>query len=63
MIGDGLGTDIAAAVAVGARSILMLTGVSSRAEADAAPADRHPTAIAANATELAAILDRLGSAG
>ena len=38
MIGDGLGTDIAAAVAVGARSILMLTGVTTRAEADARPA-------------------------
>jgi glycerol-1-phosphatase len=63
MIGDGLGTDIAAAVAVGARSILMLTGVTTRAEADAAPADRHPTAIAADAAELATILDRLAAAG
>src|SRR5919107_3622176 len=31
MIGDGIGTDIAAAIAVGARSILMLTGVTTRA--------------------------------
>jgi phosphoglycolate/pyridoxal phosphate phosphatase family enzyme len=63
MIGDGLGTDIAAAVAVGARSVLMLTGVTTRAEADAAPPDRHPTAIAADAAELAGILDRLAAGG
>src|SRR5438046_1754042 len=30
MIGDGLGTDVAAARAVGARSVLMLTGVTTR---------------------------------
>ena len=41
----------------------MLTGVTTRAEADAAPADRHPTAIAADAAELAAILDRRAAAG
>jgi hypothetical protein len=41
----------------------MLTGVTTRAEADAAPADRHPTAIAADAAELATILDRLAAAG
>src|SRR5690349_7549008 len=60
MIGDGLGTDIAAAVAVGARSILMLTGVTTRDAAEAAADDRRPTAIAADAEELAATLDRLG---
>ena len=59
MIGDGIGTDIAAARAVGARSVLMLTGVTTRAELDAAPADRRPTAVAADADELAAVLDRL----
>src|SRR3954471_24778557 len=59
MIGDNLGTDIGAAVAVGARSILMLTGVTSRAEAEAAAADRRPTAVAADASELAEVLDRL----
>jgi HAD superfamily hydrolase (TIGR01450 family) len=58
MIGDGLGTDIAAAIAVGARSILMLTGVTSRAMLAEAPADRHPTAVAADAAELEAILER-----
>jgi HAD superfamily hydrolase (TIGR01450 family) len=57
MVGDGLGTDIAAAVAVGARSILMLTGVTTREAADAAPPSQHPTAIAANAEELRSILE------
>jgi 4-nitrophenyl phosphatase len=60
MIGDGLATDIAAARAVGARSVLMLTGVTTRELADAAPPDVHPTAIAADAAELAAVLDVLG---
>jgi HAD superfamily hydrolase (TIGR01450 family) len=60
VIGDGLQTDIAAARAVGARSVLMLTGVSSRAEAEALPEPERPTAIAADATELGAIIARLG---
>ena len=59
MIGDGIPTDLAAAQAVGARCILMLTGVATRAEVDALPADQHPTAVAADAAELAAILDGL----
>jgi HAD superfamily hydrolase (TIGR01450 family) len=62
VIGDGLVTDIAAARAVGARSVLILTGVSSRAEADALPANLRPTAVAADAAELAAALDTLGRA-
>ena len=56
MIGDGIGTDLAAARAVGARCILMLTGVTTRAEVDAAarrPSD--PTPSAADAAELAAL--------
>jgi HAD superfamily hydrolase (TIGR01450 family) len=59
MIGDSLTTDIAAARAVGARSVLMLTGVTGRATVDAAPPAERPTAIAADAAELAAVLDRL----
>ena len=38
MIGDGIATDLAAAVAIGIPCILMLTGVSSRAYVDALPA-------------------------
>jgi glycerol-1-phosphatase len=59
MIGDNLGTDIAAAIGIGARSVLMLTGVTRRDELDAAPADRRPTAIAADAAELASVLEEL----
>ena len=59
MIGDGIATDIAAAHAVGARSILMLTGVATQAHLDELPPDQRPTAVAANADELAAALDRL----
>lgn len=59
MIGDGLGTDIAAARAVGARSVLMMTGVSTAAELDALPPDQRPTEVASNARELAAALERL----
>jgi 4-nitrophenyl phosphatase len=61
MIGDGIGTDLAAARAVGARSILMLTGVTTAAEVAALAAVDGPTAIAADAVELATILDRLGA--
>jgi HAD superfamily hydrolase (TIGR01450 family) len=61
VIGDNLTTDIGAARAVGARSVLMLTGVTSRAEADLAKADAAPTAIAHDAAELDQVLDRLSA--
>ncbi len=59
MIGDGIGTDLAAARAVGARCILMLTGVTTRAEVETLPPDEQPTAIAADAAELEAALEAL----
>jgi len=59
MIGDGLATDLAAARTVGARSILMLTGVTDRAALEALQPGDRPTEVAADATELAAALDRL----
>ena len=59
MIGDGIGTDLAAALAVGARSILMLTGVTTREQLDALPPDGRPTAVAADADELSAALESL----
>ena len=62
MIGDGIGTDLAAARAVGARCVLMLTGVTNRAQIEALPAAERPTAVAADAAELAAILERLAEA-
>ena len=61
MIGDGIATDLAAARAVAARCVLMLTGVTTRAEVAALPPDEQPTAVAADAAELAAALDRLGT--
>ena len=61
VIGDNLGTDILAAQRVGARSVLMLTGVTTPAQLAAASGGPiTPTAVAANAEELAAALDRLG---
>ena len=62
MIGDAIGTDLAAARAVGARCVVMLTGVTTRAQVEALPADEAPTAVAADATELAAILERISLA-
>jgi HAD superfamily hydrolase (TIGR01450 family) len=52
VIGDNLVTDIAAAIAVGARSVLMLTGVTTSDELAAAPKDTHPTAVARDASDL-----------
>lgn len=63
MIGDGLLTDLPAAKAVGARCVFMLTGVSTRAQVEALPADQRPDEIAADAVELAAALDRLAGTG
>ena len=60
VIGDGIGTDLAAARAAGARCVFMLTGVSTRAQLDALHANERPTDVAADASELAAALDRLG---
>ena len=42
VIGDGLQTDIRAAQAVGARSVLMLTGVTTREHLDDADPDAQP---------------------
>jgi HAD superfamily hydrolase (TIGR01450 family) len=59
MVGDGLVTDLAAARNVGARCVFMLTGVTTRAQVEGLPPDQQPTAIAADAEELAAALERL----
>jgi HAD superfamily hydrolase (TIGR01450 family) len=61
MIGDSLETDIAAARAVGARSVFMLTGVTGRDKLDALPEGERPTEVAADASELASALDRLAA--
>ncbi|HET7728081.1 MAG TPA: HAD-IIA family hydrolase [Candidatus Limnocylindrales bacterium] len=62
VIGDGLVTDIAAARAIGARSILMLTGVTTPGAAAALPTHERPTAVAADAAELAAVLESIAPA-
>ena len=59
MVGDGVLTDLPAARALGARTVLMLTGVSTRKEVDALPADERPAAIAEDAKELEAALEAL----
>jgi len=61
VIGDGLLTDIAAAVAVGARSVLVLTGVSTAEQARTLPAAQQPTVIAQGPSDLGAILDELAA--
>jgi 4-nitrophenyl phosphatase len=63
VVGDGLGTDLAAARAVGARCVLMLTGVASRQEVESLPPAGRPEALAADAAELAAALEGLSRPG
>jgi 4-nitrophenyl phosphatase len=58
MIGDAP-TDIAAARAVGARAVLVLTGVTTPEQLATWPPDRRPDAVAANADELRAVLEQL----
>ena len=55
MIGDSM-SDVVAGQAVGARTILVLTGVTTREMADAIPPDERPTRVCADAAELAAAL-------
>ena len=61
VIGDGLATDIRAANAVGARSVLMLTGVTTRGDLERAAAGAQPTAVAHDAAELEQALRDLSS--
>jgi len=61
VIGDGLLTDIAAANAVGARSVLVLTGVSTAEQAHALPPEQQPTVIAEGPGDLNEVLDRLAA--
>ncbi len=56
VIGDSLHSDMVAARAIGARRILMLTGVTSAETLAGQPADDRPDAVARSATELEAIL-------
>jgi HAD superfamily hydrolase (TIGR01450 family) len=62
MIGDGILTDLAAANAIGARCVFMLTGVSTREQLRALARADQPVAVAADAAELAAALEGLAEA-
>ncbi|MDL5158389.1 HAD-IIA family hydrolase [Actinomycetospora termitidis] len=53
VVGDRLDTDIAGGNAVGAESLLVLTGVSTAADLLAAPSDQRPTYVAADLVALA----------
>jgi HAD superfamily hydrolase (TIGR01450 family) len=59
MVGDGMATDLAAANGLGIPCVLMLTGVTTRAQAEALPPGERPVAMASDAGELAAALDEL----
>jgi HAD superfamily hydrolase (TIGR01450 family) len=62
MIGDAL-TDVAAGRAVGARTVLMLTGVTTEAMADDLPPDQRPTRIATDGEHLRTVLAELAAGG
>jgi HAD superfamily hydrolase (TIGR01450 family) len=59
VVGDSLATDLPAARAVGARMVLMLTGVTRPDQVEALPPEGRPDAVAADAEALAAALDAL----
>lgn len=56
VVGDRLDTDIAAANAFGCLSVLVLTGVSTRGEAERAVADERPGVILESLADLSAVL-------
>jgi glycerol-1-phosphatase len=58
MIGDAM-TDVQAGKAVGARTVLILTGVTSQAMADALPESERPTRIAEDGEALGRVLAEL----
>lgn len=58
VVGDSLHSDMVAGRAIGARRVLMLSGVTTQAKLDASPAADRPDAVARDAAELDAILDR-----
>jgi len=60
MIGDAL-TDVAAGRAVGAQTILMLTGVTTAERLATVPEELRPTVVAADASELLAALERMAA--
>jgi HAD superfamily hydrolase (TIGR01450 family) len=62
MVGDSLDTDLAAAAQLGIPCVLMLTGVTTREQAEELPRATRPAALAADAAGLAAALGTLAAA-
>jgi HAD superfamily hydrolase (TIGR01450 family) len=62
MVGDSLDTDLAAAAQLGIPCVLMLTGVTTREQAEELPRATRPAALAADAAGLAAALESLAAA-
>jgi 4-nitrophenyl phosphatase len=60
VVGDRLDTDIAAANAFGCLSVLVLTGVSTRAEAEQAGATKKPRVVLESLVGLPAVLEDRG---
>ncbi len=60
-VGDRLDTDIASAKAFGCLAVLVLTGISTRAEAEAATGVQRPDVILPDLTSLIPVLERGGS--
>ena len=58
-VGDRLDTDIASAKSFGSLGVLVLTGISTRTEAEQATGPNKPDIILENLTELPAALERL----
>jgi HAD superfamily hydrolase (TIGR01450 family) len=59
VIGDAISTDLAGAKVIGARCILMLTGITTPDEVEALPEADRPDAVAADAAGLAVALDKM----
>jgi ribonucleotide monophosphatase NagD (HAD superfamily) len=59
-VGDRLDTDIVSAKTFGCLAVLVLTGISTREEAERATADAKPDVILNDLTELPAVLARSG---
>lgn len=63
VVGDQLGTDVATGRAAGMRAVLVLTGTSTRADAEAADEDVRPDAVIDSIAELPELIDAWNAGG